>query len=130
MGIDPKPFLGSKSCDRDYSAPCPENFVSIGFVMGGQNESCAASRQYAGPCGSEPYVFASMSAQSKARWSELCEAYWPCLSCERDYEAGCPKEWSRVGSGLTCAPAASYRGPCRGTWDFHGFTKDLYKQWS
>lgn len=128
--IDPLPKLGSASCDRDYSVPCPEHFVNIGLVMGGQNDSCAASTQYVGPCASEAYYFASMSTQSKARWSDLCGAFWPCLSCERQYQAVCPQQWTRVDNSLKCAPSAEYHGPCRGMWDFQSFTEEMYQQWS
>ena len=30
-----RPKFGAASCDRDYSVPCPEQFVNIGLAMGG-----------------------------------------------------------------------------------------------
>ena len=103
-----------ESCERDYSVKCPDNFVSVGRIFGSETEYCAATAEYDGPCASEAHSFKGMSSKAKARWSKLCQASWPCMLCERNYEAVCPEGWARLNETLSCAPPPSYTGPCRG----------------
>ena len=101
-------------CERDYSVKCPDKFVNVGRIFGSETEYCAATAEYDGPCASEAHSFKGMSIKAKARWSKLCQTSWPCVLCERNYEAICPQGWTRLNATLSCAPPSSYAGPCRG----------------
>jgi CPW-WPC domain-containing protein len=149
--LDPKPNIGADTCDRDYARMCPDGFVNIGTVFGGNTSYCAASSQYDGPCANEPHSFVGMSVSAKARWANLCQAAWPCIRCERDYQGVCPTNWLRLGDSLKCAPPSAYSGPCRGadkfeyglardssstsylettSTDFTGYNRAMLKHWS
>merc|ERR1712183_880848 len=122
--------------ERDYTG-CPEHFVNIGPAFGGSTELCAASSEYVGPCASEAYAFGTMSAAAKARWSSMCQAYWPCragsaASLVAGFSAAalCPEGWNRVDGGLKCSSPLAYTGPCRGVVDFAGYNLNMLKTWS
>lgn len=123
------------ACERDYTS-CPVNFVNIGPVFGGNTEYCAAASGYVGPCASEAYSFESMSSTSKARWSSLCRASFPCrvstsaAAASLTASALCPEGWMRIEGELKCSSPSSYRGPCRGTMDFTGYNLNMLKHWS
>ena len=71
-------------CDADFSQACP-----TGFVAGASG--CVPTSAYQGPCASEVRSFDGLSDAAKARWSSLCLAQWPCVECDRDFSASCPK---------------------------------------
>ena len=112
--IDPQLNLGVDLCERDFKIKCPEQFVNVGLIFGGSTEYCAATAEYEGPCASEAVSFEGMSAKAKSRWSDLCQAFFPCIECTRDFEVVCPKGWVRLNDTLSCAPPPTYTGPCRG----------------
>ena len=108
--MDPRVDADPDSCERDYSVPCPAGFVNVGAVKGADEEYCAASPEYDGPCSSEGHKLMKMSSKARARWSRTCEANWPCKTCERDYGVACPSGWSTVAGTMKCA-APGERGP-------------------
>merc|ERR1712187_262674 len=124
--IAPPPSIGAASCDRDYGMSCPLPFKHVGTI-GDVEENCAPSMEYGGPC-TGLRSFKDLSATAKARWSDSCQAFWPCVVCRRDF-SGCPKNWEKGETELSCAPKDSYSGPCSET-NFLGFTKAMYESWS
>merc|ERR1712050_200932 len=102
----------------------------IGPIKGGQTMYCAASSQYTGPCDSESYTFEQMTENAKTRWSNMCQAYWPCVNCDRDYQAVCPQGWMQTEDELSSSPPPMYKGSCRGTMNFTGYNKNMLEHWS
>merc|ERR1712107_782408 len=105
---------------------CPEGFVDLGPIHGGATPYCGAGSTYRGPCASEAHSFQGLSKKAKARWSNLCQAYWPCTECDRDYHASCPKGWT-LGARGDCAPPRDYTGPCRGASNFKNFNQNMFE---
>ena len=123
---DPISSFGAAACHRDYNATCPDNFVALP-----QTDRCVADSQYAGPCTSESYAFQAMSLRAKARWSDQCFAFWPCVHCDRDYRGSCPHGWIVISvSGGTCQAPSGYTGPCKGTASMLGWNLEMLKRWS
>ena len=120
--LDPARHHAIAACDRDLAQPCPAEFEPVG------NGQCAPLASYAGPCGGA-HSFAGLSPTAKARWSELCLAWWPCVSCERDLAGVCPVGWVR-GGGAVCEPTPGYAGPCAASVDFAGYTRSMMAEWS
>merc|ERR1712061_691634 len=60
----------------------------------------------------------------------MCQAYWPCIRCDRDYQEICPEGWIHANSGLRCSPPPNYNGPCRGIKDFTGYNVEMFQRWS
>lgn len=111
-------------CDTDYSQACP-----TGFVAGASG--CAPTSAYQGPCSGEVRSFDGLSDAAKARWSALCLAQWPCVECDRNFAAACPKGWSAVdGKTRSCQAPSEYVGPCADVADFDGFNGAMLSQWS
>jgi len=134
--VGPQP-MAADSCERDYTS-CPDEFVNIGPAFGGSTELCAATSSYVGPC-MEAYSFGSMTVTAKARWSSLCQAYFPCRVAASDaasLRAGssasalCPEGWKHIEGELKCSSPSTYSGPCRGTMDFTGYNLNMLKKWS
>ena len=112
--VDPRADADPDSCERDYSVPCPAGFVNVGAVKGADEEYCAASPEYDGPCSSEGHKLAKMSSKARARWSRMCEANWPCKTCERDYGDVCPSGWSMVPGRRSARPRPTMTARARG----------------
>lgn len=128
--VDPV-VAGEDSCDRDRSEICPESWIHMGALNGGSTKYCHAGSQYFGPCSDEPHAFDGMSANAKKRWSRECQAYFPCKSCQRNYQQLCPETWTRQGTQQKCkANAGDYDGPCRGEVNFDGHNADMLEAWS
>lgn len=99
--------LSEAECVRDYSLPCPMNWVDAG-----DGGTCLAPDAYAGPCG-ESTDYRGLSAHEKMLAASRCGAAFPCVGgCAPDYSAACPVGWSEA-SGVCEAPA-DYSGPCIG----------------
>lgn len=125
--MDPTSSLGTLACQRDYKAPCPQDFVELG------NEArCVAGSRYTGPCSGTAYSFAKFSNKAKALWSDQCLTSWPCVRCRRDFHKPCPEGWVANVSSAACHPPASYTGymPCSHVFLFwpvlcvHGVRRD------
>merc|ERR1712032_445028 len=114
---------------RDYNMRCPVQYVDIGTISGGTTRYCSPGSEYMGPC-DKAEDFSKLSRKAMVRWSNQCQAYWPCIGCLRDYRELCPQEWARVGDELKCKPPATYSGACSGITDFTGYNKDMKQQWS
>ena len=120
--LDPARHHAVAACDRDFAQSCPAEFEPVGAGK------CAPAAAYAGPCGGS-LSFVGLSAAAKGRWSDMCLAWWPCLSCDRDLASVCPVGWER-DSGTVCKPTAVYGGPCTASVDFAGYTRSMLAQWS
>lgn len=119
------------ACDRDFSRLCPAGFYFVGHIHGDSTPYCAAGVEYQGPCESDAFAFDRMSDRAKLRWSNMCQAFWPCVHCTRNYTVPCPVGWARTGdSGLVCSPAADYDGPCDDPVDFSGYSRAMLEHWS
>ena len=111
-------------CDTDFSQACP-----TGFVAG--SSGCVPTSAYEGPCAGEVRSFDGLTDAAKARWSSLCLARWPCVDCDRDFAAACPKGWAAVdGQPRSCQAPSQYVGPCADMADFDGFNAAMLSQWS
>merc|ERR1712096_592641 len=66
--IDPQPTIGSGSCQRDFSAYCPSDFVDVGHVIADETHGCAPKLEYAGPC-TGIAGFSHKSDKTKTRFS-------------------------------------------------------------
>lgn len=62
-------FFPCKSCTRDYSTTCPQEFVE-------ENGKCRPGPSYAGPCGTTD--FSEYNAAMLKSWADNCGANWPC----------------------------------------------------
>ena len=118
------------TCDRDFSSDCPQDFLSVGPILGGSTSYCAPATAYAGPCDSDVFNFDGYSHSAKARWSSMCLADWPCKECARDVQSPCPRGWARGSGARTCTSPSHYTGPCSGTVDFAFFNKAMLSEWS
>jgi len=122
--IDPVAFDAGWHCETDFSQACPS-----GFVAG--SSGCVPTSAYQGPCSSDVCSFEGLSDSAKARWSSLCLAWWPCVECDRDFSAACPKGWSSVdGQSRRCQAPGDYVGPCADVAEFDGFNAAMLSQWS
>jgi len=110
--VDPVPRPGLLACDRDYSAPCPEHFVSAPSPGAGGSSVCVASTGYSGPCARELPTPSAWSITAKQRWSRQCQVFWPCKACARDFQAECPQGWKAQAGARRCSPPTAYSGPC------------------
>ena len=128
--IDPHPTGDVAACDRDYALECPSGFVGVGAILGGSSKYCAPGSAYGGPCDGDVFDFSTYTVQGKARWSLMCQANWPCIQCERDYSAPCPRGWTKSGGERTCVPGESYAGSCKGAVDFSFYNSEMLSQWS
>merc|ERR1712032_930012 len=126
--IDPN-VVTTDSCDRDYNMRCPVQYADIGTISGGTTRYCSPGSDYMGPC-DKAEDFSKLSRKAMVRWSNQCQAYWPCIGCLRDYRELCPQEWARVGDELKCKPPATYSGVCSGITDFIGYNIHMKHQWS
>ena len=103
--------LSEMACVRDYSAPCPIDWMDVG-----DGGTCVAPDAYEGPCG-ESVDYRGLSAHEKMLAASRCGAAFPCVDgCTPDYSAVCPAGWSEA-SGVCEAPA-DYSGPCVGKKGF------------
>jgi len=125
--MDPRPS-GLATCDRDYGMLCPDNFVNIGPVKGGDKLYCTASDDYSGPC-TGAYAFQGLSASAKAMWSETCLTKWPCKTCSPDCSKPCPQGWEHKGEGK-CSPPPDYTGKCDMEFEFGGYNALMRDAWS
>lgn len=116
------------SRDRDYGAPCPLEWLSVGTLFGGATPYCGAGTEYKGPCADDVFSFSAATQTAKEKWSRKCQAYWPPVECERDYSEQCPLGWTPGAS--TCRPSASYSGHCQGEVDFAGFNMLMLEAWA
>ena len=117
-------FDAPSHCDIDFSQACP-----TGFVAG--SSGCVPTSAYQGPCAGDVRSFDGLSDAAKARWSSLCLASWPCVDCDRDFAAACPKGWAAVGGQpRSCQAPSQYVGPCADVADFDGFNAAMLSQWS
>ena len=99
--------LAEASCVRDYSVPCPVDWVDVG-----DGGTCLAPNAYVGPCG-DSIDYRGLSVHEKMLTAFRCGAAFPCVdSCTPDYSAVCPVGWSESVSG--CEAPADYTGPCVG----------------
>jgi len=120
--LDPVRHHAVAACDRDFAQQCPVEFEPVGM------SHCAPAATYVGPCGGS-HDFAGLSVAAKARWSDMCLAWWPCVSCERDFAGLCPMAWA-LDAGTVCKPGPDYAGPCGTPVDFAGYTRSMLAQWS
>eukprot|EP00927_Polykrikos_kofoidii_P037029 TRINITY_DN311_c0_g2_i1.p1 TRINITY_DN311_c0_g2~~TRINITY_DN311_c0_g2_i1.p1 ORF type:complete len:224 (-),score=24.52 TRINITY_DN311_c0_g2_i1:139-780(-) len=125
--IDPAPAVGAESCDRDYGMPCPLLFHPVGDIIGNGHNYCAPSPEYLGPC-TGPFVASALSTTRKAEWSNECQAFWPCVYCQRDFR-NCPRTWTRIEGTSRCAPPDDYLGNCEET-DFLNHNAAMMDEWS
>jgi CPW-WPC domain-containing protein len=122
--VDPVALDESWHCETDFSQACPN-----GFVAG--SSGCVPTSAYQGPCASDVRSFDGLSDAAKARWSSLCLASWPCVDCDRDFAAACPKGWASVdGQPRHCQAPGQYVGPCAAVAGFDGFNAAMLSQWS
>eukprot|EP00929_Paragymnodinium_shiwhaense_P009783 TRINITY_DN114114_c0_g1_i1.p1 TRINITY_DN114114_c0_g1~~TRINITY_DN114114_c0_g1_i1.p1 ORF type:complete len:207 (-),score=28.21 TRINITY_DN114114_c0_g1_i1:92-712(-) len=122
---DPEPLVGFFSCPRGINS-CPE-----GFKADAQNHDiCVPEPSYRGPCTS-PISRSGMTLSAKSRWSDACQASWPCTACPRDY-TGCPLRWIRSedpAGAVLCEPPSSYVGAC-GALDVVGESPVTLESWA
>lgn len=122
--VDPVALDEAWHCETDFSQACPSGFVA-------ESSGCVPTSAYAGPCAGEVRSFDGLSDAAKARWSSLCLAWWPCVDCDRDFAAACPKGWAPVeGQPRRCQAPGQYVGPCPGVADLDGFNGAMLSQWS
>ncbi|VWU48109.1 CPW-WPC family protein, putative [Hepatocystis sp. ex Piliocolobus tephrosceles] len=118
-------------CERDYSVPCPNDFNYIGSVYETDDEICAPSPTYDGPCMDKELNINDISDIQKESWSKKCQAFWPCKKCVRNFTLFCPEKWNRVkGSIRSCEPSESYNGPCKFVVHFSGYNTTMLEEWS
>lgn len=118
-------------CDRDYNYPCPNDYNYIGSVHDDDEEICAPSATYDGPCKGQELSIKSMTNSAKEHWSTKCKAFWPCKRCIRNFTSFCPEKWVRVkGTVRTCEPTAEYIGPCNFQMNFLGHNIPMLQEWS
>ena len=111
--------LAEASCVRDYSVPCP-----VDWVDAGDGGTCLAPNAYAGPCG-ESIDYRGLSVHEKMLTASRCGAAFPCVDgCTHDYSVVCPVGWSESVGG--CEAPADYTGPCVGKKNF-GFVNSAGK---
>lgn len=122
------PQQAPATCDRDYSAMCPEQFENIGPVKDGDTQYCTGGSDYKGPCDGA-FSFDGMAPSAKARWSEMCLSNWPCTRCTRDYRIPCPEGWRHREHGV-CVPSTDYFGPCKDMLDFGSYNEAMREVWS
>eukprot|EP01071_Lankesteria_metandrocarpae_P014414 Lankesteria_metandrocarpae@DN8431_c0_g1_i1.p1 len=59
----------------------------------------------------------------KEEFAWKCSVEWPCKnSPPRDFVAGCPLGWTRVGGSSVCMAPNEYVGGCSSVTDFRGFS--------
>ena len=103
--------LAEATCVRDYSVPCPVDWVDVG-----DGGTCLSPGAYAGPCG-DSIDYRGLSVHEKMLIAYRCGAAFPCIGgCTPDYSAVCPVGWSESASG--CDAPADYTGPCVGKKHF------------
>ncbi|VEV58060.1 CPW-WPC family protein [Plasmodium vinckei vinckei] len=118
-------------CERDYNIPCPEDYTYIGSVHKNDDEICAPSPTYDGPCIGEELNIKNMSDARKENWSMKCKTSWPCRKCVRDYTSFCPEKWNKVeGTIRSCKPSRDYMGPCKYQINFSGYNIEMLSDWS
>ncbi|SOV76950.1 CPW-WPC family protein [Plasmodium reichenowi] len=118
-------------CERDYDKPCPNDYNYLGSVHTDDDEICAPSSTYEGPCSGEELNIKNMSEKRKEKWSIKCETFWPCKRCVRNYTSFCPEKWYHVNGTLrSCKPLDDYTGPCIFEMNFSGYNKRMLEDWS
>ncbi|CAA9988527.1 hypothetical protein, conserved in Apicomplexan species [Plasmodium knowlesi strain H] len=118
-------------CERDYNTPCPNDYNYIGSVHDIDEEICAPSSTYDGPCVGEPLNIKKMTEKAKETWSKKCETFWPCKKCVRNFTSYCPEKWEKVkGTLRSCRPSLLYHGPCNFQVNFSGHTIQMLEDWS
>lgn len=65
-------------CEKDFSHPCPAGWSAPEGEPPGSSQ-CKAPDTYQGPCDSSRN-FLGYSSAAKEIWSQVCQAYWPCVS--------------------------------------------------
>ncbi|ORM40686.1 uncharacterized protein BXIN_2294 [Babesia sp. Xinjiang] len=106
------------NCESDYSAFCPEGWVSTGDGI-----HCVLpyeSHSNSGLCGRQLDMH-DKSALDKLNLAETCDLKWPCLTKEPIVPKSddvCPKFWRRNGD--QCLADATYVGPCNMALKFTG----------
>eukprot|EP00388_Colpodella_angusta_P007552 GDKJ01021279.1.p1 GENE.GDKJ01021279.1~~GDKJ01021279.1.p1 ORF type:complete len:1269 (+),score=238.56 GDKJ01021279.1:265-3807(+) len=83
----------SPLCEKDFLAICPVDWIPFkGY--------CYAPPGYLGKC-SRVQSFAGLSSRwDRIGWAEECEADWPCVKCQHDYESyPCPMGWHLLLDG-------------------------------
>ena len=114
----------AQHCEIDFSQACPSGFVA-------ESSGCVPTSAYEGPCAGEVRSFDGLSDAAKARWSSLCLASWPCVDCDRDFAAACPKGCAAIdGQPRSCRALGQYVGPCADVAEFDGFNAWMLSQWS
>lgn len=118
-------------CERDYSYPCPNDYNYIGGIKKEDEEICAPSSAYDGPCKGQELNIKNMSENAKEQWSKKCQSAWPCKKCVRNYSEPCPEKWiKRKDSIRICEPAKEYIGPCNFEVNFSGYNIKMLENWS
>ncbi|SCQ16360.1 CPW-WPC family protein [Plasmodium ovale] len=118
-------------CERDYNTPCPNDYNYIGSIHEDDDEICAPSASYDGPCVGEELNVKDMSEKTKESWSKKCQAFWPCKKCVRNFTSFCPEKWDKVrGSIRSCKPSMLYSGPCKHQMNFSGYNARMLEEWS
>ncbi|GAW81253.1 hypothetical protein, conserved [Plasmodium gonderi] len=118
-------------CQRDYNTPCPNDYDYIGTVHEDDDEICAPSSTYEGPCVGEELNIKNISEKTKETWSKNCQAFWPCKKCVRSFTSYCPEKWDKVkGTLRSCKPSLLYHGPCKYQVNFSGYNIRMLEEWS
>lgn len=118
-------------CERDYSFPCPNDYNYIGGAKVDDEELCAPSSDYDGPCKGQELNIKNMSESAKEHWSQKCQTFWPCKKCVRNFSELCPEKWHKVKDSIrTCEPTKEYHGPCNFPVNFSGYNARMLENWS
>ncbi|CRG96570.1 CPW-WPC family protein, putative [Plasmodium gallinaceum] len=118
-------------CEKDYNLPCPNDYNYIGSVHETEDEICAPSSLYNGPCKGEELNIKNMSEKIKETWSNKCQAFWPCKKCVRNFTYFCPEKWNKVKDTIrSCKPSELYNGPCNFQMNFSGYNIRMLEEWS
>ena len=111
-------------CARDYSLPCPEDWVD-----GGDGKTCLTPLGYQGPCSGAIRFEQDATPEAKRREASACHAQFPCKGvCTQDYGAACPSGW--LSEGAECVAPASYTQSCVVRKSFDGFGWQEKRFWA
>eukprot|EP00371_Babesia_bovis_P001304 XP_001609951.1 Plasmodium falciparum CPW-WPC domain containing protein [Babesia bovis T2Bo] len=115
----------TEDCEIDYSAFCPDGWLSSGDGM-----HCLLpddSHSNAGLCGRELDMY-DKSPLDKSTLSETCRVKWPCMKADvfipKDRHI-CPRYWTLIGG--KCFADLTYAGPCNGRFSMVNKSLDLLK---
>merc|ERR1712176_738865 len=104
------PRLRTRTCARDYAAPCPYGWLK---TERGRTIGCRAPETYEG-C-NPVQSFGDMTPDEKKEWEHSCQQRFPCgsrSSCDKDWSAPCPAEWFSFNAGRSCVAQPGYTGNC------------------